>query len=147
MRRLKKLEGRPGKVADERWACPASVEERRNGGLGPFRHEGMVWDVSYVLRSAENQKKISEEKAVVAVKTGELEAINVAREKDGKSPMRLSGVPDWRSSRPGDCVVSRDFRTVYFIHVDGSRRRVEEHEAKSKAIQMVKDQLELLKKK
>ncbi len=150
---LRKLAGRPGKVADERWICPIAILEKSIGYNGKKIHAGLVWDVfyrlrgatlSYVLRSPENKERIRKEIDAVKVAAAKLEADNKERAEKSEPLHHLVNLPDWAAARPGDVIVDRGLRTVYLVDVDGSRRRVDDPGAKMQAIDAVRKQLEFI---
>ncbi len=64
------------------------------------------------------------------------------RKRTGRGSYVLAGDKTARADRaeaPGDVVVSRDFRSSYFIHTDGSRRKINDQETHDKCVNKVKE--------
>lgn len=132
---LRKLAPLPNKPGSERWICPFVREK-------PL-HKGLVYDVAYVLRNPENQKQIDKEQSEFQVAVEKLRVENEARVAKGEPPqqLRLSHPYDWESARPGDVIIARDFRKVYVVAPDGSRRTSTDENANLMAINRIKEAL------
>lgn len=135
---MRRLSGRPGHEYDENWLCEQAILERRNGGLGPFKHLGEARIPVYILRSEENEKAVSEEQQAFMVE------YQLARE-TGKPVEKQPALGAWTDPRPGDALIDRDLKRVYWVAPDGSRRRVHDHNACQLAINRVKEQLERIR--
>ncbi len=84
------------------------------------------------VRDAEEQKKHLASRAKKLAK----------RQREGRGSYVLRGDAVKREDRneaPGDVVVGRDFRSVYYIHTDGSRRIVADPELAKKCVGKVKE--------
>lgn len=82
-----------------------------------------IWNVAYIIRSQENRHRI------------EKEAV------DRKTPLDKMLQAFVSTAMPGDVLVSRDFRAVYLVHSDGSRRRATDPEVVTAAVDFVKREL------
>jgi hypothetical protein len=141
---MRKLSGRVGRKNDENWMCEVAIAERSQGGRGPYSHRGEALNIVYILRSDANAEAVAKEQqefmiqyqtAVAAQQAGGKEAMPLAMPRRGA----------WTDPRPGDALVDRDLKTVYYVDKDGSRRRVDDPDASKAAIDEIKRQLDLLK--
>ncbi len=136
--RMRRLRGRAGRPLDETWMCQTAIAERRFGGKGPFTHEGVARIPMFIIRSPENQAAIEAEKQDFIVAYNQA----VAKAPGAAGPLQIPKPGVWAEARPGDALVDRGLRTVYYVLPDGSRKRVDDPEAKAQAISQVKEQLE-----
>jgi len=83
----------------------------------------------FILRSETNKAAIMDEIAKYKVAKSQVAA--------GVTGVLLPPLPNLNQSRPGDYLVTRDFRTVYEVFPDGSNRTIGGDQA-TKAIDTVK---------
>ncbi len=100
--------------------------------------------MSWLLRSPDNVNTMREQHGLLAVVRDKM--IAEGKTEHAKA-LEYQFASTWEGAKPGDVVVSRDFRAVYLIDTDGSRRRVDDQAAVDAAVGQVKGLIEEIVKK